>query len=215
MADKETIDTLVEGGKASPGPALAPRLAMMKLNIQDVFKKINDKTKDYVGMKVPVKIIIDKETKAVEIEVGTPPMSGLIKKELRLEKAKTDTGEKAEKTKEQAATPKPTAADKAAKEVKGDEKKAATEKTVAAPAAETEKAPEKPKEKIVLASITVEQCVKIAKMKMDSLLAKDLKAAVKQVVGTCQSMNGIQVEGKDPKDVIKDIDEGKYDSVIK
>jgi len=201
MADKEIMDTLVEGGKASPGPALAPRLAMMRVNIQDVFKKINDKTKDFVGMKVPVKIIIDKETKDVEIEVGTPPVAGLVKKEIGIEKAKTQEDKK-ETTTEQ---PKPEEKEVKPVEVKKEETK---------PVVETPKV-EAPKEKIVIGNITVEQCVKIAKMKMDSLLAKDLKAAVKQVVGTCQSMNGITVEGKDPKDVIKDINEGKYDHLLK
>jgi len=61
----------------------------------------------------------------------------------------------------------------------------------------------------------MEQVVKIAKMKMGDLLAKDLKIAVKMVIGTAVSMMGIQVEGKWPKDVIKDVNKGKWDSVIK
>ena len=38
-------------------------------------------------MQVPVKIMIDKETKQFEISIGTPPASGLIKKEANIEKA--------------------------------------------------------------------------------------------------------------------------------
>jgi len=165
MADKEIIDALVEGGKATPGAALAPRLSQMKVNIQDVFKKINDKTKDYSGMKVPVKIIIDKKTKEVEISVGTPPVASLIKKELGLEVVKLEE------------------ADKTAG-------------------------------KTSVGNLTFDKVVKIAKMKQDNLYAKDLRAAVKQVVGTAASMP-ILVENKKPKEIIKDIEEGKFDSVIK
>ena len=38
-------------------------------------------------MQVPVKIKVDSDTKAFEIIIGTPPASGLIKKEANLEKA--------------------------------------------------------------------------------------------------------------------------------
>lgn len=81
---KETIDLLVEGGKAAPGPATAPKLSQYKLNIGDVFKEINEKTKEYDGMSVPVKLIIDKKTKEFSVKVGTPPVSSLVKKELGL-----------------------------------------------------------------------------------------------------------------------------------
>jgi large subunit ribosomal protein L11 len=203
-ADKDVIDILVDGGKASPGPAIAPKLAIMKLNIQEIFKQINDKTKEYAGMKVPVKLIVDKKTRAFEIEIGTPPVSSLIKKELGIQKAKT-----VDDSKKDATTAAPAAAPTA--EVKPEAKKvAAKEETTATPAAAAA-----PVEEIVLGSLSIEQCVKIANMKMDKMLANDLKAAVKQVVGTCKSMHGIQVEGKNPNDVIKEIDEGKYDSLLK
>ena len=205
---KEIIDTLIEGGKATPGPTLAPRLSMMKVNIQEVFKKINEKTKDFAGMKVPIKIIIDKESKETEIEVGTPPMPGLIKKEIGIEKAKTVEDEKKEE--------KPAAVDQSKAEEKTDKPAKTPAPVVPTPApVATESTIVKPKERIMIGNITIEQCVKIAKMKMDSLLAKNLKAAVKQVVGTCQSMNGIMVEGIEPKKIIKEIDEAKYDSQIK
>lgn len=50
-------------------------------------------------------------------------------------------------------------------------------------------------------------------MKRDSLLAKDMKKALKEIVATCVSMP-ITVENKNPKEVLKDIDEGKYDNKI-
>jgi large subunit ribosomal protein L11 len=165
MSDKEIIDALVEGGKATPGAALAPRLSALKVNIQEVFKKINEKTKDYSGMKVPVKIIIDKKTKEIEISVGTPPTASLIKKELGVETVKITEEEK-------------TAG------------------------------------KTSVGNINFDQVVRIAKMKQETLYAKDLKAAVKQVVGTAASMP-VLIENKKPKEVMKEIEEGKFDSYIK
>ena len=64
-----------------------------------------------------------------------------------------------------------------------------------------------------LGDIKMDQIVKIAKMKQSALFCKTLKACVKQVVGTCASMP-ITVEGKKAIEVVKEIDEGKYDSLI-
>ncbi|MEM1689076.1 MAG: 50S ribosomal protein L11 [Candidatus Hadarchaeales archaeon] len=69
-------------------------------------------------------------------------------------------------------------------------------------------------QKEIFGNLTMEQAIKIAKMKRGSSLAKTLKAAVKEVLGTCVSM-GVTVEGKDPRIVQKEIDEGKYDEVLK
>lgn len=86
MGKKENIDMLVEGGKAKADASMAQKLGPMKINIQDVIKTINEKTKSFKGMKVPVKIEIDVGTKEFEISVGSPPVSELIKKELGLKK---------------------------------------------------------------------------------------------------------------------------------
>ena len=59
----------------------------------------------------------------------------------------------------------------------------------------------------------MEQVVKIAKMKGANVLASDLKAAVKEILGTSVSM-GVTVEGKDPRVVQKEIDEGKHDALV-
>jgi large subunit ribosomal protein L11 len=71
----ETVEALVEGGKASAGPPLGPALGPMGVNIMQIINTINDKTKSFEGMKVPVKVIIDPKTKDFEIEVGTPPIN--------------------------------------------------------------------------------------------------------------------------------------------
>ncbi len=58
-------------------------------------------------------------------------------------------------------------------------------------------------------NINIDQVVKIAKMKKQTMLAIDLRAAVKEAVGTCVSM-GLTIDNEDPKMIIKAIDEGKY-----
>ena len=52
------------------------------------------------------------------------------------------------------------------------------------------------------------QIKNVAKAKMDGMLAKDLKGAVMEVLGSCVSL-GVNVEGKDAKEVQKLIKEGK------
>jgi large subunit ribosomal protein L11 len=153
MAEK--LDVLVDGGKATPGPPLGPALGPMGVNVIQVVNAINEKTKAFTGMKVPVTLIVDSKTKTFEIKVGTPPVSALIIKELGIEKG--------------SGSPKSTK----------------------------------------VGNLTVEQVQKIAEMKKDSMLGKDKKSRFREVVGTCVSM-GVTVDGKDPKVVMKDIDQGAY-----
>ena len=88
----EKLEVLVDGGKATPGPPLGPALGPLGVNIVEILKAINEKTKSFEGMKVPVTLIVDPKTKAFTIEVGTPPTSGLIVKELKVEKGSGDPG---------------------------------------------------------------------------------------------------------------------------
>ena len=60
----------------------------------------------------------------------------------------------------------------------------------------------------------LEKLIEITKVKQDAMLGKTLKDNVKQVVGTCLSL-GVNVNGKDPREVIKEIAEGKHDSLLK
>ena len=153
----ETIEALVEGGKASAGPPLGPALGPLGVNIMQIINTINDKTKQFDGMKVPVKVIINPKTKDFKIEVGTPPASSLIFKELGLEKGSGSAG--------------------------------------------THK----------VGNLTVDQAIKVAKMKYDNLLGKELKQKTKEVIGTCVSI-GVTVEGKKPQVIQKAIDDGEFDS---
>lgn len=65
-----------------------------------------------------------------------------------------------------------------------------------------------------VADLLIEQIIKIAKMKEDALLGKDLRGRVKEVIGTCNSM-GILVEGMPARDALRAIEEGKFDAEIK
>ncbi len=69
-----------------------------------------------------------------------------------------------------------------------------------------------PKE--VIGNLSIEQVAEIAYIKFDELRSYTFKAALKQVVSTCKCV-GITVEGKDPKEVLKLIDAGQYDDIIR
>ncbi len=168
---KTTINLLVSGGKANAGPPLGPALAPLKMNLQEIVDAINEKTKDFAGIDVPVEVIVDTDDKSYKIKVGTPPVSSLIKQELNVKKlSKAAFGVYKPKEGEQY------------EEFKG--------------------------------NLTFDQVIKIAKAKEDSLLTHNFKSAVKQVVAACVS-NGCTVEEKHPKDMLKEIDEGKWDDKIK
>lgn len=68
--------------------------------------------------------------------------------------------------------------------------------------------------KTSVGNLTMKQVVKIAQAKKDLLSANNLKGAVKQILGTANSMTGVLVENKRPKEVIKEVDEGKWDSLF-
>ena len=159
MGENKTIEALVPGGQATAGPPLGPALGPLGVNVMAIVNKINELTKDFGGMKVPVKIIVDVDTKEFEVEVGTPTTSALIVKELGIEKGSGDPG----------------------------------------------------KQKV--GNLTIQQVIKIAKMKSSELLAKNLKKAAKEILGSCVSM-GVTVENKDPREVQREIDEGKYDEIF-
>jgi large subunit ribosomal protein L11 len=146
MADKKTIELLVSGGQANAGPPLGPALGPLGVNVMAIVNKINELTKDYSGMKVPVKVLVDPDPKQ-------------FVSELKIEKG--------------SATP------------------------------NTAK----------VGNLTIDQVIRIAKMKRPELLSKTLKGATKEILGVCVSI-GVTAEGKDPREVQKDIDQGKYDDVL-
>ena len=84
MAD--TIEALVPGGQANPGPPLGPELGPTPVDVQAVVQEINDETAAFDGTEVPVTITYE-EDGSFEIEVGVPPTAELIK-----DKAGFETG---------------------------------------------------------------------------------------------------------------------------
>ncbi len=76
------IDAMVEGGKASGGPPIGPALGPTGVNIFQVVTKINEVTETFAGLKVPVKITVNPNDKSFTVDVGTPPTSALILKEI-------------------------------------------------------------------------------------------------------------------------------------
>ena len=159
MADKKVVELLVNGGQANAGPPLGPAVGPLGVNVMAIVNMINELTKDYSGMKVPVKVIVDPDNKQFEVTVGTPTASVLIVSELKIEKG--------------SGTP-------------------STQK---------------------VGNLTIDQVIRIAKMKRPELLSKTLKGATKEILGVCVSM-GVTAEGKDPREVQRDIDEGKYDETL-
>lgn len=92
MGDKKSISALVTGGEASAGPPLGPALGPLGINVLQVVNTINEKTKDFLGMKIPVKVEVDSETKKFTVEVGIPPTTALIAKEAGITKGSGTSG---------------------------------------------------------------------------------------------------------------------------
>ncbi len=150
-----TIEVLVPGGEATPGPPLGPELGPTPVDVQDVVNQINEETAAFDGMEVPVTVDYEDDG-SFEIEVGVPPTTALVKDEAGFE---TGSGE--------------------------------------------------PQSDFV-ADISVDQVKKIAEQKQSDLLSYDLKNAAKEVVGTCTSL-GVTIEGNDPREFKKRLDDGEYD----
>ncbi len=92
MVDAQKISSLVTGGAASAGPPLGPALGPLGVNIMEIIKAINDKTKDFEGMKVPVTVSVFPDTKKWEIEIGIPSAAALLLKEAGVQKGTGTAG---------------------------------------------------------------------------------------------------------------------------
>ncbi len=80
------INGLIEGGKATGGAPFGPALGPLGVNVTNIINEINAKTSAYEGIKVPVKVIVETTNKSFRIEVGAPPTSALILKEIGIQK---------------------------------------------------------------------------------------------------------------------------------
>jgi len=81
----EVVEVLVPGGKATAGPPLGPALGPLGINAKAVVDEINNKTSEFNGMQVPVKIEVD-DKKNFTVSVGVPPTTALIMSEIGIEK---------------------------------------------------------------------------------------------------------------------------------
>jgi large subunit ribosomal protein L11 len=84
-----TIEVLVPGGQANPGPPLGPELGPTPVDVQAVVQQINDETAAFDGTEVPVTVEYDDDG-SFTIDVGVPPTASLIKDEAGFE---TGSGE--------------------------------------------------------------------------------------------------------------------------
>ena len=155
----ETIEALVDAGEASAGPPLGPKLGPLGVDIMEIVNAINEETEKFKGMQVPITLTVDTESGDFDIEVGTPPTSGLILEKVGIEKGSGEPN--------------------------------------------TNK----------VGDLELKEAKEIAEMKENDLLGKDLKQKTKEIVGSCVSM-GITVEGKDAREMIREIDEGEHDSAF-
>ena len=80
------VKLLVEGGSMKPGPALSQKLGPAGINVNQVIQKVNEATKEFSGMKVPVELNVNTSTKQFEVQIFSPPVSELLKKELGIDK---------------------------------------------------------------------------------------------------------------------------------
>lgn len=159
MPETKVISVLVTGGEATAGQPLGPALGPLGVNVLAVVNEINRITGDFKGMRVPVKVEVDTETKKFTVTVGTPTTSALLVKEAGIPKGSG-----------------------------------------------------KPNADFV-GNVSFDQVLGIAKIKINDSYAKSIKSSAKEVIGSCVSL-GVRVENEDPRQFVKQVDEGKWDKAI-
>jgi large subunit ribosomal protein L11 len=80
-----------KGGQATPAPPVGPALGQHGVNIADFVKRFNDRTRDKMGVVVPVEISIFKD-RSFDFVLKNPPASVLIKTELKLQSGSKTPG---------------------------------------------------------------------------------------------------------------------------
>lgn len=82
---KGYIKLQINGGQANPAPPVGPALGQYGVPIQDFTSQFNERTKDKMGVKLPVVITVY-EDRSFEFIVKQPPASTLVKGKLNLKK---------------------------------------------------------------------------------------------------------------------------------
>jgi large subunit ribosomal protein L11 len=151
----EKINLIIDAGKANLGQ-LSSKISSLGLNVNEIQKEINEKTKEFTGLKVNVVLALDKDNKKYEIKVKAPSVADLVKKELGVELLKLSEEDKQ-------------------------------------------------KGKTYVGNLTMKQVEKIAKIKAEELGEKDLKKVLKMVISSINTLQGVLIEGKKPKEVLKEL----------
>ena len=88
MAQKVTglIKLQIPGGKATPAPPVGPALGQHGVNIMAFTKEFNERTKNDIGMTIPVVITVYAD-KSFSFITKTPPAAVLLKKAANIAKA--------------------------------------------------------------------------------------------------------------------------------
>ncbi|MDH5200346.1 MAG: 50S ribosomal protein L11 [Candidatus Bathyarchaeota archaeon] len=154
---EKTFNFIVSGGEATGGPPIGPALGPLGVNIMAIVNKINEQTAEYRGVKVPVDVTVDTDTKAFRVKVGMLSTYALITKALGIQKGSQ--------------TPNTS----------------------------------------FVGDLTFDQLVDIARRKREGLFASSLKAAVREILGSCQSM-GVTIDGKPVNEVQALVGSGEYDA---
>ena len=72
-------------GQATPAPPVGPALGAHGVNISEFVKQFNDRTRDQMGMIIPVEISVYKD-RTFDFILKSPPAAVLLKKAAGLEK---------------------------------------------------------------------------------------------------------------------------------
>jgi large subunit ribosomal protein L11 len=78
-------------GQATPAPPVGPALGSHGVNIAEFVKQFNERTRDQMGLIIPVEITVYKD-RSFEFLLKTPPAAVLLKKAAKIETAASMVG---------------------------------------------------------------------------------------------------------------------------
>ena len=61
--------------------------------------------------------------------------------------------------------------------------------------------------------VTVDSILKVAKTKLEASYASSLKSVAKSIIGTCMVL-GVKIDGKTPREMTSEINDGKHDKLF-
>ena len=85
------IKLQIKAGQANPAPPVGPALGQHGLNIMEFCSAFNERTKEQMGLVIPVVITVFAD-RSFQFITKTPPASVLIKKAMGLDSGSTEPG---------------------------------------------------------------------------------------------------------------------------